>query len=124
MIANKFNEYFVNVGPNLAKSIKKNDTIKFENYLEGNYPESMFAEPVTEYEIITEIEKLNTNKSAGYDEISSKMVKKIKHEISKPLAHIFNLKDIGNQNFYYLYLLGILTEYLISYFGRFVAFSC
>jgi hypothetical protein len=31
------------------------------------------------------------------------------------------LKDIGNQNFYYLYLLGILTEYLISYF---VAFSC
>ena len=34
------------------------------------------------------------------------------------------LKDIGNQNFYYLYLLGILTEYLISYFGRFVAFSC
>ena len=78
MIANKFNEYFVNnVGPNLAKSIKKNDTIKFENYLKGNYPESMFAGPITEYEIITEIEKLNTNKSAGYDEISSKMVKNI-----------------------------------------------
>ena len=35
-----------------------------------------------------------------------------------------DLKDIGNQNFYYLYLLGILTEYLISYFSRFVAFSC
>ena len=34
------------------------------------------------------------------------------------------LKDIGTQNFYYLYLLGILAEYLISYFGRFVAFSC
>ena len=62
MIANKFNEYFVNVGPNLTKSIKKNDTIKFENYLKGNYPESVFAEPITEYEIITEIEKLNTNK--------------------------------------------------------------
>jgi hypothetical protein len=27
------------------------------------------------------------------------------------------LKDIGTQNFYYLYLLGILKEYLISYFG-------
>ena len=34
------------------------------------------------------------------------------------------LKDIGNQNLYYLNLLGILTEYLISYFCRFVAFSC
>ena len=33
------------------------------------------------------------------------------------------LKDIGNQNFYYLYLLGIFTKYLISYFGQFVAFS-
>jgi hypothetical protein len=35
-----------------------------------------------------------------------------------------DLKDIGTQHFYYLYLLGILAEYLISYFGRFVAFSC
>ena len=34
------------------------------------------------------------------------------------------IEDIGNQNCYYLYLLGILTKYLISYFGRFVAFSC
>jgi hypothetical protein len=25
VIANKFNEYFVNVGPNLAKDIRKND---------------------------------------------------------------------------------------------------
>ena len=40
------------------------------------------------------------------------------------LLCITNLKDIGTQNFYYLYLLGILAEYLISYFGRFVAFSC
>jgi hypothetical protein len=31
---------------------------------------------------------------------------------------------IKGQNFYCLYLLGILTEYLILYFGRFVAFSC
>ena len=37
---------------------------------------------------------------------------------------LFTLQDIGTQNFYYLYLLGILAEYLISYFGRFVAFSC
>jgi hypothetical protein len=34
------------------------------------------------------------------------------------------LKDIGNQNFYFLYLIDILTEYLISYFCPFVAFSC
>ena len=91
VIANKFNEYFVNVGPNLAKGIRKNDTVSFEKYLKGNYRESMFAEPVTELEILTEIDNLNTNKSAGHDNISAKMIKTIKQEICKPLAHIFNL---------------------------------
>ena len=38
---------------------------------------------------------------------------------NKPIS-----KDIGTQNFYYLYLLGIHAEYLISYFGQFVGFSC
>ena len=90
-IANKFNEYFVNVGPNLAKGIQQNDTIPFENYLKGNYRESMFTEPVTEYEILTEIDNLNVTKSADHDNISAKMVKAIKQEICKPLAHIFNL---------------------------------
>jgi hypothetical protein len=77
--ANKFNEYFVNVGPNLAKGIRK-----------GNYRESMFAEPVTEHEILTEIDNLNTNKSAGHDNISAKMIKTIKQEICK-LLHIFSI---------------------------------
>ena len=74
-----------------GKKYSKNDAITFEKYLKGNYRESMFAEPITEYEIITEIDKLSTNKSAGYDEVSAKIVKVIKQDISKPLAHIFNL---------------------------------
>ena len=75
----------------LAKGIQKNETIPFENYLKGNYRESMFTEPVTEYEILTEIDNLNVTKSAGHDNISAKMVKAIKQEIFKPLAHIFGL---------------------------------
>jgi hypothetical protein len=36
-IANKFNEYFVNVGPELAKKITENDGQKtFEQYLTSN----------------------------------------------------------------------------------------
>jgi hypothetical protein len=91
VIANKFNEYFVNVGPNLAKGIRKNDKISFEKYLKGNNRESMFAETVTEYEILTEIDRLSSNKSAGHDNISAKMIKTINQEICKPLSHIFNL---------------------------------
>ena len=51
----------------------------------------MFTEPVTEYEILTEIDNLNVTKSVGHDNIGAKMVKAIKQEICKPLAHIFNL---------------------------------
>jgi hypothetical protein len=36
-IANNFNEYFINVGPNLANKIKHNDNNSFEKYLKGSY---------------------------------------------------------------------------------------
>ena len=51
----------------------------------------MFAEPITEYEIITEIDQLKSNKGAGHDEFNAKLTQTIKLEISKPLTHIFNL---------------------------------
>jgi hypothetical protein len=43
----------------------------------GNYVENVFIEPVTEHELLTEINNLNENKSAGHDEISAKMIKTI-----------------------------------------------
>jgi hypothetical protein len=51
----------------------------------------MFIEPVTEYELQIEINNLNENKSAGHDEISAKMIKKISENIIKPLTYIYNL---------------------------------
>ena len=42
-IANKFNEYFVNAGPSLAKKFQKDDTAMFKKYLKGNYKDNMFA---------------------------------------------------------------------------------
>jgi hypothetical protein len=50
----------------------------------------MFFEPVTEHELLNEINNLNENKSAGHDEISAKMIKTIGEEIVKPLTHIYN----------------------------------
>ena len=47
----------------------------------------MFAEPITEYEIITEIDQPKSNKSAGHDEFNTKLIQTIKLEISKPLTH-------------------------------------
>jgi hypothetical protein len=89
----KFNEYFVNVGPELAKKITENDGQKtFEHYLTSNlYKDSMFLEVITKNEIELEISNMNQNKSPGYDNITSKFIKLTATNISEPLAHIFNL---------------------------------
>jgi hypothetical protein len=51
--------------------------------------------PVTDGETINTIKFLKNNKSAGYNNISSKVIKNCAIEISKPLTYIFNnlLKD-------------------------------
>ena len=70
-IANEFNKYFVQTGPQLAKEIPNDNGISYRNYLKGS--KSIFIEPVTENELLTEIINLKENKSAGYDEISAKL---------------------------------------------------
>ena len=90
-IANKFNDYFINVGPNLAKKIKCDDNDTFEKYLNGSYQSSLFLNAITENELEIELENMKSNKSSGYDGINAKILKIIAMEISKPLTHIFNL---------------------------------
>ena len=90
-IANKFNDYFVNIGPNLAKQINNNNHETFEKFPYGSYQSSFALDAVTENELEAELENMNSNKSFGYDEISTKIIKIIAKELSIPLTHIFNL---------------------------------
>ena len=90
-IANKFNNYFVNIGPNLAKKITNTSNTNFSKYLTHNYLNSMFLDPITEFEVQNEMNNLNSNKSPGYDGLSARTIKQVSKEVSKPLAHIFNL---------------------------------
>ena len=75
-ISNKFNEYFINVGRNLAAKIPDSD-VSFSNYLGERSIKSIFLHAVTENEVEFETRKLNVNKSCGHDEIQPKLVKKI-----------------------------------------------
>ena len=43
----------------------------------------MFIDPITEHEVLTEIDHSKLNESAGYDEFETKLSKAIKHEISQ-----------------------------------------
>jgi hypothetical protein len=64
-IANNFNEYFINVGPNLVNKIKHNDNNNFEKYLKGSYQSSFFLNPITENELEVELINIKSNKSCG-----------------------------------------------------------
>ena len=83
-ITNTFNEYFV------TRASHKNKDKTFDNYLTNNYKESMFLEPITIDEIETEITNMKQNKSPGYDNISSKIIKLTAKNISESLTHILN----------------------------------
>ena len=89
-IANRFNDYFVNIGPGLAKKLS-NSTTNFDKYLTNSCKGSFFINPITKDELENEINNLNSKKSPGYDGISSQVIKAIATEISEPLSHIFNL---------------------------------
>ena len=72
-IAEQFNKYFVNVGPKLASSIPRSN-IKAESFFSGNYP-TLNENPLTVNEIKDAFSKLKSNKSPGFDDISSDVVK-------------------------------------------------
>ena len=90
LIANKFNEFFVNVGPNLAMKFDDGSD-EFYKFLKGNYCDSMFLYDTTCAEVNKEIDKMANKSSCGIDDINSKVVKHVAPYISLPLSHIFNL---------------------------------
>ena len=56
--------------------------------------DSLFLDPFKESEVDKGITQLNANKSNGYDDITSKVVRNIPSYIVKPLTHIFNVSFV------------------------------
>ncbi|XP_028408826.1 uncharacterized protein LOC114531415 [Dendronephthya gigantea] len=73
-IADKFNDYFTNIRPNLAKKIQQNDNNSFDKYLTDNYQSSFFLNPITDFELEEELKNMKSNKSSGYDGISTNII--------------------------------------------------
>jgi hypothetical protein len=90
-IANGFNEFFVNVGPELAKKIEPPDSnISVNSYIKTRNMNSMFLSAVVEQEIVN-IVKNNKNKtSKDCHDINMCLVKKLILQIVQPLTYICN----------------------------------
>ena len=80
----------MNVGKNLAENIKDNMNNSFKDYLKHPTLKYFEFKNVTEKDIIKVITNLKTKASRDFYEISSKLLKDIKLEISKPLAKLVN----------------------------------
>ena len=92
LIADKFNEYFINVGPSLAKDIPKNQFTPHK-YLNNRIIDSIYLNPVIEEEVVKIISKFKDT-AAGWDGIKPSIIKSIKDIIKAPLTHVCNISLI------------------------------
>ena len=74
-IANGFNTFFVNIGPDLAKKITMSAEITVNDYVEKR-PNSMFISNVLEEEVINIVNKVKSKTSLDNDNINMKIVRK------------------------------------------------
>jgi hypothetical protein len=89
-IATHFNNFFVNIGSTLANAIPPGNQSAL-SYLKGNYPQTLFLNPVSSNELIITLKQLKTNSSCGWDDISPKVIQCCHLSLLDPLLYIINL---------------------------------
>ena len=91
-IANKFNDFFANIGCDLAKKIPD---VSSKSSILDTMPapncNSIFLLPCTPTEIIDIANKLANSNSTGLDGFKAKIVKNIISLVATPLSDIFNI---------------------------------
>ena len=88
-IAEKFNDFFVNIGSNLVKQIPQS-TKTPNDFLMGDYCNLMFFAPTTTEEILDIIRNLKNSNSVGQDNIPVKLIKSCDSLLAPILVEINN----------------------------------
>ena len=88
IIANKFNEYFINIGNSLADKIPTAEP--FHSYLDHPTNCVFSFQPITEGKISEIIGSLKNKSSYGHDCWSNIMIKKARGPLIKPLTLLIN----------------------------------
>ena len=91
-IADKFNSYFVNIGPQLAHKISHTDT-NFHHFLRQckSPAGSLFLSPTDIDEVTSICKTLKSGASSGFDDIKADVVKSVGDLIAPSLVYIFNV---------------------------------
>ena len=88
LISEKFNNFFVNIGPNLAKKIP-NQELSPLCFMKNPSVNSMFLYDVTLEELNKVISSLK-NGAPDYDEINASVLKIISSCVDSPLVYLCN----------------------------------
>ena len=95
MIADKLNEYFVNIGPSLAHEAEENHPISADQTNIGdldNRPNSIFHfSEIGVDQVLTNSKQLEASKATGIDKIPARILKISANIIAPSLTAIFNL---------------------------------
>ena len=89
IISNKFDDFFINIGPTLAKSIPRINKSPL-SYLGIRLTETIYLASVNEKEI-GQLIKSSKDTAAGFDDLNSMCLKISSQFLVKPLTHICNL---------------------------------
>ena len=90
LIADHYNDFFVNIRPNLADQIP-NCTSHFQDFIVNPNPHSMFLNPITEHELLSIVLNVYlTRKAPDMIQLIVLLVKRL-FRLSKPLVFIINL---------------------------------
>ena len=90
-ITESFNDFFCQIGTNLASKFSNNENDQFKNYLNDPANQSLFLYKVKQFEIENAISNLKNSNSSGHDEITLKFVKLSSPILIPSLERIFNL---------------------------------
>ena len=90
VIANKFNEYFINIGPNLVANMNIRDNTDFKDYLDKQINTNFTFKSINEHDVGKIIDSVHSKSSYGEDGISPKLLKYLKSAILKPFTLIIN----------------------------------
>ena len=82
--------FFVNIGPNLASDIKASRNVHYTSYLKRVITSTFHFDLIDKDDVMKTITSLKAKESAGYDGLSTKLLKIIGPVILKPLTLILN----------------------------------
>ena len=95
-ISSELNKYFCSVGVNLSDKLPTSQ-FDYSHYMDHSLKESFFCNPISETEVILELQKLAKKRKASLESINPEILSQVAFVIAKPLRHIYNCSRLNGR---------------------------